>query len=214
MSVNNIGAKVLNLRIQNKTSQDTLAHFLEIDRTSLSRLEHGKRKVDASELDKIATFFNVSTDFLLGHLNINSSHNLQKADFNDLINIPIIGTIKAGINGLANLDYDGYDTVVAADIDPTNNYFWLRIIGDSMIGDGILDGDLALIQQTPTFNNGDICAIVINGDEGTLKHISRKHQSIVLTASNPSYPPRIFTEEDCNQINIIGKLVEIKRNYK
>ena len=93
------------------------------------------------------------------------------------------------------------------------DYYWLKVYGDSMIGDMIGAGDLALIKKTPIFENGDICAVIVDGEEGTLKHVSRGKNTIVLTASNPNYPPRTFVGEDCNNLRIAGKLVQIKREY-
>ncbi|KRK90429.1 hypothetical protein FC88_GL001851 [Companilactobacillus futsaii JCM 17355] len=61
-----IGKRITNLREQNKISQETLASYLNIDRTSLSRLENGKRKISSDEIKLISKFFNVTADYLLG----------------------------------------------------------------------------------------------------------------------------------------------------
>lgn len=61
-----IGKRITNLREQNKVSQETLASYLNIDRTSLSRLENGKRKISSDEIKLISKFFNVTSDYLLG----------------------------------------------------------------------------------------------------------------------------------------------------
>ena len=204
-----VGSRIIHLREKFNVSQETLAKYLKIDRSSLSRSEHGKRRLDSIELLKIASFFHVSTDYLLG---LGSTQNGDS--FKDLLNYPIVGTIKAGPNGIAQSNYSGYSKVSDEDIDQSYNYYWLRVIGDSMIGDGILEGDLALIKQTPEFENGNICAVIVDGEEGTLKHVSKHGSSIVLTASNSSYAPRMFVNEDCNLIKIAGKLVQIKRIYR
>lgn len=82
-----------------------------------------------------------------------------------------------------------------------------------MIGDFIRDGDYALIEKTQSFDNGDICAVIVDGEEGTLKHVTKTRDSIVLTASNSVYPPRVFVGDKMNDIYIAGKLIEIKHKF-
>ncbi|WP_159293321.1 helix-turn-helix domain-containing protein [Pediococcus pentosaceus] len=139
--------------------------------------------------------------------------NITPMSSSDLIDVPVVGTIKAGPNGVAFEDYQGTEVVMTNGLDISYEYFYLIVNGDSMIGDGIFDGDYALIKKTKEFNNGDICAIIVDGEEGTLKHITRSDDSIVLTASNTKYPPRIFVGDRMNEILISGKLVRTMRMF-
>ena len=167
------------------------------------------------KVESVAHVLGVSVDYLLGK-NENSSglpSNMTKVNNKDLVNIPVIGTIKAGLNGIAFEEQIGMEFTVVTDIDMSFDYFWLVVRGDSMTGDGISEGDYALIKKTTEFNKNDICAVIVDGEEGTLKHVTQNEDSIVLTASNPIYPPRVFTGTDMNKILIAGKLVQIKRNY-
>lgn len=174
-----------------------------------------KWKTQNPQIDKVeavAKVLGVSVDYLLGK-NDGLPSNIKKVNKNDLVSIPVIGTIKAGINGIAFEEELGTEFTLVDDIDMTFDYFWLKVHGDSMTGDGISDGDYALIKKTTEFNKNDICAVIVDGEEGTLKHVTQNEDSIVLTASNPIYPPRVFTGTDMNKILIAGKLVQIKRNY-
>ncbi|TLQ05438.1 helix-turn-helix domain-containing protein [Pediococcus stilesii] len=139
--------------------------------------------------------------------------NIKPFSKNDMINIPVVGVIKAGPDGLAMQDYQGSEFAMKDDLDSSFEYFWLIVTGDSMVGDGINDGDYALIKKTTEFNNGDICAVIVDGEEGTLKHVTKEPTSIVLTASNPKYQPRIFIGKDMNEIMIAGKLERTMRKY-
>lgn len=78
------GQKILELRKEHSVSQDKLAKYLGIDRTSLSRLENGKRKIDTSELKKVSKYFNVSTDYLLGNTDKKNYYDLNKKEKADL----------------------------------------------------------------------------------------------------------------------------------
>ena len=78
------GQKILELRKEHSVSQDKLAKYLGIDRTSLSRLENGKRKIDTSELKRVSKYFNVSTDYLLGNTDKKNYYDLNKKEKADL----------------------------------------------------------------------------------------------------------------------------------
>lgn len=128
------------------------------------------------------------------------------------IKIPIIGVVTAGPNGLAFEDYQGEEWV---DADRVNGgqYFYLRIKGDSMIGEGILPGDLALVRETTEVNSGALAIVIINNDEGTIKRVYKTEDSIILQASNPKTPPRFFKNEEMQNIRIIGEVKTTMRNY-
>ena len=127
--------------------------------------------------------------------------------------MPVVGVIKAGPNGVAMEEHLGTEFTIKDNLDMSFDYFWLKVSGDSMIGDGINDGDYAMIKKTLDFNNGDICAVIVDGEEGTLKHITKSEDTIVLTASNPAYEPRVFIGKEMNKIMIAGKLVQTMRKY-
>ncbi|WKF70505.1 S24 family peptidase [Pediococcus pentosaceus] len=190
-----------------------------VSSSQISRLENGKMGTPkVSTIKKLAVGLRTDELELLakaGYLPETSKmpKNMKPVDSTKLVSIPVVGTIKAGPNGLALQDFQGTEFVMADDIEKGYEYYWLTVSGDSMIGDGIYDGDYALIKKTVSFNNGDICAIIVDGEEGTLKHINRSDNSIILTGSNPVYPPRLFTGKDMNQIMIGGKLVRTMRKY-
>lgn len=212
------GQQLKSIRQERKIGLNQLAMLSGVSASQISRIENGKMstpkvntikklakglKYNELELMKIAGY--VADDEL--------SENIIPTSSNDFTSIPVVGTIKAGPNGLALQDYQGTEKVSKYDVDKSFNYFWLVVSGDSMIGDGIFDGDYALIKQTPEFSNGDICAIIVDGEEGTLKHITQTKDSIVLTASNPAYQPRVFVGDEMNEILVAGRLVETKRKY-
>lgn len=128
------------------------------------------------------------------------------------VKIPIIGTVTAGPNGIAYEEHLGYEWTEEDDV-KGGKYFYLQVKGDSMIGDGILPGDLALVMETPEVNSGDLAVAIVNGEEGTIKRIYKKDDSIILQSSNPSYPPRFFTGKELEDIRIVGKVKQTIRKY-
>ena len=91
----------------------------------------------------------------------------MKAESN-IVQIPIVGTIKAGPNGIAEQHFEGYSPVDRKKIERDFEYCWLKITGDSMIGDMIANGDLALVKNNSIYENGSIGAVIIKREEKTL----------------------------------------------
>ena len=128
------------------------------------------------------------------------------------IRIPIIGTVTAGPNGTAYEDYEGDEWTDAQDV-RGGGYFYLRVKGDSMTGDGILPGDLALVRETPEVEYGDIAVVLVDGEEGTLKRVYKLEDGLMLQSSNPAYPPRILRGTELEKVRIVGKVKQTIRRY-
>jgi len=127
---------------------------------------------------------------------------------NDILDIPLHGRIAAGtpIEAL-----QGTDTlpVPAALLGPGEHYA-LEVAGDSMVDEGILDGDFALIRRQETARDGEIVVALINEEEATLKTFRREGQMIRLDPANRHYDPQRYRPE---QVQIQGKLAGLLRRY-
>ena len=93
---------------------------------------------------------------------------------------------------------------------PRGESYTLSIEGDSMINEGIHDGDTVLIKKTNIADNGDIIVALIDDHEATLKRIRKKGQSIALESANPIYETRILS---AHRVKIQGKLIGLLRKY-
>ena len=135
---------------------------------------------------------------------------LEDADETEekFVKIPLLGDVAAGIPILAEENFSGY-IPIAKEILKNGKYFALNVKGDSMLNAGILDGDIAIIQQRNHAENGDIIVARLNDEAVTLKRFYLENNRIKLKAENPVYPP-IYTQN----INILGKLHYIVRNYE
>jgi len=126
-----------------------------------------------------------------------------------MIALPLLGRIAAG-------------TPIEALSDPTNHielpanmvgsgeHFALEIVGDSMIGVGILDGDTVVIQRAETARHGEIVVALIDQQEATLKTLLKEPGRVGLEAANPKYQTRYF---DAGQVEVQGRLTGLIRNY-
>ncbi|MBP5588840.1 MAG: transcriptional repressor LexA [Treponema sp.] len=121
--------------------------------------------------------------------------------------VPVIGTIAAGKPLLCEENYEGYVTLTEPFIRPGKSYFALHVRGQSMQGAGILEGDLAIVEQASTAVDGQIVVAVID-DAITLKRYFKEPSRIRLQPENPAFHP-IY----CQEVRIVGILANLVRTY-
>ncbi len=119
---------------------------------------------------------------------------------------PLLGTVKAGYNYLAQENFIGYICMDKEVSDP-ENYFALKVTGDSM-QPILYDNDIVIVHQQNDIENGQIGIVVIDGEEATVKKINKYNDHIDLIAFNSYYPPKRL-DIDSN-FKIIGKVVEAR----
>ena len=127
---------------------------------------------------------------------------------NDTIEIPMHGRIAAGTPIEALQGTEGF-AVPAALLGPGEHYA-LEVSGDSMVDEGILDGDFALIRRVDTARDGEIVVALIDESEATLKTFRREGQMIRLDPANRQYEPQRYRPD---QVRIQGKLAGLIRRY-
>jgi repressor LexA len=199
-------SRLKDLRKEKNLRQKDLATDLGVARTTIANYEQGTRFPDKDVLNKLANYFNVSTDYLLGRIDYPSYLPQGTMPANDMVQIPILGTIQAGRPILVHENIEGYRSTDRNSI-KGSDYFFLRVNGDSMIGSRIYPGDLVLVRKQEDVDNGDIAVILINGEEATLKRVFKKNGQLILQPENPKYEPLIFTQ---GEVRIIGKIVKVE----
>jgi repressor LexA len=127
---------------------------------------------------------------------------------NDTIEIPLHGRIAAGTPIEALQGTEGF-AVPAALLGPGEHYA-LEVSGDSMVEEGILDGDFALIRKVDNARDGEIVVALIDNEEATLKTYRREGQMIRLDPANRSYEPQRYEE---GRVQIQGRLAGLIRRY-
>ncbi|MBQ0162580.1 MAG: transcriptional repressor LexA [Treponema sp.] len=132
----------------------------------------------------------------------------RKKDSNMFLDkVPVIGTIAAGKPLLCEENYEGYVTLTEPFIRPGKNYFALHVRGESMKNAGILEGDLAIIEQADAAIDGQIVVAVID-DAITLKRYFKEATRIRLQPENEAFHP-IY----CQEVRIVGVLSNLVRTY-
>ena len=123
--------------------------------------------------------------------------------------LPFLGKIAAG-RPLEAVTDDQRMQIPEWMTGPSRNCFVLTVTGDSMIEEGILDGDLVVIEQASTARNGDIVVALVDEAEATLKRIEQKPGEVILHPANSSMQPMHYAPD---QVRIQGKLIGQLRTY-
>ncbi len=201
-------ARLKELRKAKNVSQTQLAERLGVSQQAVGKWESGRSSPDPQTVADIASFFGVTADYLLGCSDMR--HFTQAVlPGGSGASIPVVGTVRAGYGALAFEEDYGSDV---ADVRRPEDYFYLMVRGDSM-EPRISSGDLALVHRQPDVNSGELAVVLVDGEEGTLKKVIKKDGMLILQPFNPSYPAMIYSGEDLNYIQIVGKVVETKARW-
>lgn len=126
------------------------------------------------------------------------------------VELPLMGRIAAGVPIEAISDVSHHVSVPGTMLSGREHHYALEVKGDSMIEAGINDGDVVVIREQDTAENGDIIVALVDGHEATLKRYRRRGAMIALEAANPAYETRILPEES---VRVQGRLVGLIRSY-
>ena len=135
--------------------------------------------------------------------------NNENDDNHKLSTLPLLGKIAAG-TPIEAIQQNDTSVDVPKEMMPIGESYALTVEGDSMINEGIHNGDTVLIKKTNIADNGEIVVALIDDSEATLKRIRKKGQSIALESANPIYETRILS---AHRVKIQGKLIGLLRKY-
>ena len=160
--------------------------------------ENGNREPNFETLELLADFFNIDMDTLLDK---------EKKG----IRIPVLGKVAAGIPIEAITDIEDWEEIPQS-MSKTGEYFALKIAGKSM-EPRMMDGDVVIVRRQPDVDSGDIAVVLVNGNDATVKQISKSDAGLTLIGWNPSvYTPKTYNKKECKElpVSILGKVVEIR----
>lgn len=212
------GDKLKKIRNEKGMSQDELASLLGTSKQVISRYETNQRTPKITVVSEYAATLSVPLSYLLDN-DMNSIEkpkpkypsNALPAE-TEFVNIPILGSVSAGLGCLADNDIVGYEPWSASSIKYGHDYIVLRVSGDSMYP-SLIEDDLVLIQCQNTIDSGRIAVVTVNGDEGVIKKVKYGDDWIELHSINPMYKTRRFEGEDVELISVMGLVVESKRKF-
>ncbi|TVS05028.1 MAG: transcriptional repressor LexA [Rhodobacteraceae bacterium] len=126
------------------------------------------------------------------------------------LSLPVMGRIAAGTPIEAISEVVSDIAVPGSMLRGRASHYALEVQGDSMIDLGINDGDIVVIREQDTADNGDIVVALVDGHEATLKRFRRQGGMIALEAANPAYETRLLRDD---QVEVQGRLVGLIRSY-
>ncbi|WP_116131503.1 transcriptional repressor LexA [Tropicimonas sp. IMCC34043] len=125
------------------------------------------------------------------------------------IELPVMGRIAAGVP-IEAISEVSHTVAVPGQMIGKGHHYALEVQGDSMIEAGINNGDVVVIREQDTADDGDIVVALVGGQEATLKRFRRRGRTIALEAANPAYETRLFRDD---QVKVQGRLVGLIRTY-
>lgn len=223
-----IGQIIKNYRLKHGLSQDDMAERTGLSKSYISILERNRNPktgeppvaslktiklvAQAIGLDFDAVFSQLDPDMKIAigeQLPETVELPSNAIEYNERYVAPVVGSVPAGYPAVALEDIEGYEPIPYPD---SENYFFLRISGKSMINAGIRPGDLVLIRRQDYAEAGQIVACRVNGDEATLKRYRPQPHAVVLMPENSDYEPQIVSARDfeTGYAGIIGVAIEVR----
>ncbi|NNE81268.1 MAG: transcriptional repressor LexA [Silicimonas sp.] len=125
------------------------------------------------------------------------------------LELPVMGRIAAGVP-IEAISEESHKVAVPRQMVGKGHHYALEVKGDSMIDAGINDGDIVVIREVTTADNGDIVVALVEDQEATLKRFRQSGNTIALEAANPAYETRLYRDD---QVKVQGRLVGLIRSY-
>lgn len=203
-----IFAKNLRARLDDRqmTAVD-LARHLNVSKAIVSEWLSGRKMPRMDKVSRIATLFGVQISDLIEEKGAPAPQPSRPQL------VPVLGSVPAGIPISAVQDILDWEEI-SEDMARRGEYFALRIRGTSM-EPRFREGDVIIVRQQETVENGEIAVVMVNGEDATVKHFYRSDAGITLTGTNPAFPPLTFTPEQAETlpVRIIGKVVELRAKF-
>lgn len=198
----NIGDIMRTRRQELGLTLEEVGDYVGVGKSTVRKWENGD--IENMKRDKIALLSKIlklsPLTFITGEVEYGTPDNIIPLPKTK--KIPLLGTIACGEPILATENIDKYIEMPES----VGGTFALKCKGDSMINAHIFDGDVVYIREQPDVENGEIAAVLI-GDEATLKRVYKYPSKVVLRPENPLYNDITYTEEEMNDVRILGKAV-------
>lgn len=205
-----IGEKIKKRREELQLSVDQLAALINKNRATVYRYENENiEALPSSILIPLAKALETTPGDLIGWDNNIKPANLER----NVVKIPVLGRIPAGIPMEAIEDINDYIEIPESWLVGGAEYFSLEIKGDSM-SPRYETGDIVIFRKQETCETNDDCAVMVNGDDATFKRIERLENGILVKPLNPDYDTKFYTNQEIEEvpIRVIGVAVELRRN--
>jgi repressor LexA len=197
------------LGLRSKSGIHRLITALE-ERGFIRRLAHRARAIEVVRLPETLEGFTGSHVSSVGAKRDEEGSSRAGSSQSQSTELPVMGRIAAGtpIEAIQQASHSIF--VPTSMLHAAGRHYALEVTGDSMTQAGINSGDLVVIQEQSTANNGEIVVALVSGAEATLKTFRRRGSTVALEAANPAYETQLYQDD---QVRVQGKLVGLIRTY-
>lgn len=208
LSPTETGSRIAARRKELGLSLAEVAARLKVAPSTIQRYEKGQfAALKRPMLEAIAAALELPPAQLLGEVSFSPA----VQPYTPTRVMPILGRVAAGLPLYAQENVEGY---AACDYQDGEDYFALRVFGDSMTAAGIGDGDLVVVRQQDSVDEGDIAVILVNGDDATVKRFYRSDSIVTLAPQsyNPIHKIQVYNLRD-TPIRVIGRVMEVRKRF-
>lgn len=191
-----------------------LEQKVNINYQTLSKLINNDRPLTLPHATKLSEFFTrelgrkITIEYLMGRETDAPTHE-QEIQQEEMILVPILGAVRAGLPILATENVVGYEKMSAESV-RNGEYFYLNVTGDSMVDAKIFPGGRVLVRKQDWVDNNQIAVVLVNNEDATVKRVKWVHDKIILYAANSSYEPQIY---DIRDVRILGRVVKAEISF-
>ena len=205
-----MGERIKYLRSLKGWTQEELGAKVGMQKSAIAKYEKGNvENMKRSVIKKMSELFEVSPSYLMALDDLDKLNNIRYVE--EMVDIPVIGTIACGDPITAEQNVAYYKPYNKSNL-PSGEVYLLEAKGDSM-EPNIPNKSLVLCRVQNDVENGEVAAVLLNGDtEGTLKRVRKIDGIVLLEAINPAYPPILVNAD--NPARIIGKAIEFLAQVK
>lgn len=203
--------KIRALREAANKPQKELAIDIGVRQPTISDWEAGRKDPSTKNAQKLASYFGVSVDYLLGR----DDEPFRGAALQSSKGrwIPVLGDVAAGIPIDAIEDIVDYEEI-PNEMAKSGEFFGLRIKGDSMLP-VMKTGDVVIVRKQDTVEDGDVAVVLVNGDSATVKKVKIVQNGIYLIPFNTAFAPMLYSQADIDSlpVKILGRVMELRAKF-
>ena len=198
--------RIRELRRDHGLSQQRLADIVHVHQTAVSQWESGRTSPDLDVAARLARFFGVTVDDLLGCDTCSSPS--ARGTW-----VPVYGRVAAGIPIDAVEDIIDEEEI-SPEMAKNGDYLALQIHGASM-EPRMHEGDVVIVRRQDDVETGDTAVVLVNGEEATCKKIKKTPDGILLISTNPAFEPMYYTNAQIASlpVRILGRVVELRAKF-
>lgn len=193
-------------------NQSDLISDLGLNKSTISTWCNGVKMPRMGTIQTLADYFGIMKSDLIEEKSAKRARDLpsecSEIDFSRLHKIPLLGRVSAGLPLYAEENIEGY---TYTDLNGENEYFALRVKGDSMDALGIRDGYIVIVRRQSIVEDGEVAIVMVDHEDATMKRFYRTDSTVTLMpqSTNPAHKPQIYNLTKTT-VEILGKVVKVE----